>query len=161
MSGFWDDESLRPAMGEVMKFDTVGDTVTGTIKSLGKRVFEEGTPRERWVIEVVFNEDDARTVMAGQVLLKQALWEARPDVGDGLTIELVAVSNTAGKTLKKFPVAVTRRTDEVVVSALGSVGGGGVKPPPPISNSTLRRGTSEHYQRLRASPPRPRDVCTR
>ena len=118
MSGFWDDESLRPAMGEVMKFDTVGDTVTGTIKSLGKRVFEEGTPRERWVIEVVFNEDDARTVMAGQVLLKQALWEARPDVGDGLTIELVAVSNTAGKTLKKFQVAVTRRHDEVVVSAL-------------------------------------------
>ena len=108
MSGFWDDESLRPAMGEVMKFDTVGDTVTGTIKSLGKRVFEEGTPRERWVIEVVFNEDDARTVMAGQVLLKQ----------DGLTIELVAVSNTAGKTLKKFQVAVTRRNDEVVVSAL-------------------------------------------
>ncbi|MEI6258267.1 MAG: hypothetical protein WCQ77_16700, partial [Planctomycetota bacterium] len=72
---------------------------------------------ERWAIELVFVEDGARTVLAGQVLLKQALWEARPEIGDQLSIELIAITNSGGKTLKRFKVSVTRKNGEVVTRA--------------------------------------------
>ena len=45
--GFWDDPSVKPEGNNYMKFDAVGDTVTGTIAKLQKRVFNAGTADER------------------------------------------------------------------------------------------------------------------
>lgn len=103
--GFWDDPDVQQT-SEWMKFDSIGDGVEGTISKMGKRTWPDGNIG----IELVFSEPDAPAVTANQVLLKQALFALKPEVGDHLAILLGAIEKRpGGKTLKRFKVGITRK----------------------------------------------------
>jgi len=105
MSSIWDDPAVKPS-GDFVKFETVGDSVTGTVLDVSIHTFEDGKRAAKLVIRTA--EGD-RTLTAGQLQLAAKLAEARPNVGDKLTINFVGVEKrTGGKTLKQFTVSVVR-----------------------------------------------------
>jgi len=102
----WDDPEIREG-GEFFKFDQVGDTISGTITAVRSHRFDDG----KVAPQVLLTTDDGqeRTVTAGQVRLKAALAEKRPEAGDHLTITYTQKEPRAGgKTLKHFEVTVRR-----------------------------------------------------
>jgi hypothetical protein len=105
---FWDDPSVKPASTDYVRFEKVGDEVSGTIAKLGKRVFNAGTADERTAVEISWVEEDVPTLTAGQILLQRALFDFRPAPGDHLTVRLSAVEKKGGKTLKRFAVTLKR-----------------------------------------------------
>ena len=111
----WDDPDLRTS-GDFVKFDQVGDKVAGTVTGIRKHRFDDGSV----AAQVLLTTDDGeeRTLTAGQVRLKAALAEQRPEVGDHLTVTFTQNEKRAGgKTLKHFDVKVKR-------------GGGATEAPP-------------------------------
>jgi len=103
MTDFWSDPEMFTS-GDFIKFDQVGDTVTGTITGIRKHMFEDGKVVPQIELDTA---DGPKTVTAGQVRLKAALAEKRPGVGDQLTITLSEIEKRqGGKTLKHFTVVV-------------------------------------------------------
>lgn len=106
MTSVWDDPELQSG-GEFVKFENPGDKVAGTITAIKKHRFDDGN-----VVPQIYLEDDdgeSRTLTAGQVRLKAALAEQRPEVGDHLTVIFEKAEKRAGgKTLKHFKVAVKK-----------------------------------------------------
>lgn len=101
----WDDAEIRTG-GEFIKFDAVGDTVTGTITAIRKHQFDDGKVVPQIFLDV---DGEERTLTAGQVRLKAELAIQRPEVGDTLTVTLSNVEKrNGGKTLKHFDVTVVR-----------------------------------------------------
>lgn len=70
--------------GDYVKFDEVGDQVIGVIKDVREGRTFNNDPCPELVLED--DDGDERIVTAGQVLLKQALAEKRPNVGDKIRI---------------------------------------------------------------------------
>lgn len=102
----WDDPDLRVG-GEFVKFETVGDTVSGTVNAVRAHRFDDGSVAP----QVLLTTDDGeeRTVTAGQVRLKAELAAQRPEPGDHVVITHTDVEKrSGGKTLKHFSVQVTR-----------------------------------------------------
>ena len=92
----WDDAEIRTG-GEFIKFDAIGDTVTGTITAIRKHTFDDGKAVPQLFLDV---DGEERTLTAGQVRLKAELAIQRPEVGDTLTVTLANVEKRAGgKTL--------------------------------------------------------------
>jgi len=104
-SSVWDDPEFRVG-GEFVKFDDVGDTVTGVILDIRKNRFDDG----KVVPQILLNCDgEERTLTAGQVRLKAELGEQRPEIGDTITVTFTENEKRAGgKTLKHFDVSVVR-----------------------------------------------------
>lgn len=101
---FWDDPDVQVS-SEYMKFEKVGDQITGTITRLGKRTWPDGNVG----VEIMFAEDGVPSVTANQVLLKRALFALKPLAGDHVDITLITIQPLAGgKTLKKFAVHLKR-----------------------------------------------------
>lgn len=110
----WDDPSLRVG-GDYVKFDNIGDTVSGTVLSVGAHRWDDGTVSPQIILETA---DGEKTVTAGQVRLKVALAEKRPEVGDHLTIALTNIEKRAGgKTLKHFDVSVGKGASSATTPA--------------------------------------------
>lgn len=106
MSSIWDDPELR-AGGDFIKFDQPGDSVAGTIQAVRAHRFDDGKVAPQ--ILLTTDAGDEKTVTAGQVRLKLALAEQRPEAGDHITITLTDVEKRAGgKTLKHFDIKVGR-----------------------------------------------------
>lgn len=102
----WDDPEIR-AGGEFVKFEKVGDTVSGTVSAVRAHKFDDGKVAPQ--ILMTTDDGEERTVTAGQVRLKAALAEERPEAGDHLTITLTQIEQRAGgKSLKHFEVKVRR-----------------------------------------------------
>lgn len=102
----WDDPDLKPS-GDYAKFDNVGDTIAGTITAIRAHRWDDGSVSPQ--VLLVTDDGEERTVTAGQVRLKAALAEQRPEAGDHITIALSDVEKRAGgKTLKHFTVNVKR-----------------------------------------------------
>ncbi len=100
----WDDPDLRPN-GEFVKFENVGDSIAGTIVKIGKHRFDDGSIAPQILLKT--DDGEEKTLTVGQVRLKVALAEKRPNVGDHLTVTYVQQEKRAGgKTLKHFDVAV-------------------------------------------------------
>jgi hypothetical protein len=100
---FWSDPEMFSS-GDFVKFDAVGDTVSGTITGVRKHMFEDGKVVPQIELDTA---DGPKTLTAGQVRLKAALAEKRPGVGDLLTVTLTGIEKRAGgKTLKEFSVVV-------------------------------------------------------
>lgn len=102
----WDDPQLATG-GDFVKFEDVGDTVSGTVTAVRTHQFDDG----KIVPQILLTDDSGedRTLTAGQIRLKVALAEQRPEAGDHLKITLTGVEKRpGGKTLKLFDVAVTR-----------------------------------------------------
>lgn len=101
---------------DFMTFESVGDSIAGTILSVeeGKDFNGNGVPQL-----VIETGDGARTVTAGQVMLKAALAEKEPDEGDW--IQIVYTANGEGRPgkapAKLFKVEVTRKGAETPVTA--------------------------------------------
>lgn len=104
MSSIWDDPDLTVS-DEFVKFENVGDTVTGEILNIRKHVFDDGKVVPQLILRC--GDGAERTVSAGQVRLKAALAEKRPGIGQTITITLSEIEKrSGGKTLKHFDVAV-------------------------------------------------------
>ena len=90
--------------GDYVKFDAPGDSVTGKVIAVRKHVWDDGTASPQLLLET---DDGEKTVTAGQVRLKAALAEKRPQPGQHVTITLTEIEKRAGgKTLKHFSVEV-------------------------------------------------------
>lgn len=101
----WDDPELRVG-GDYIKFDEVGDTVTGTVVAVRAHRWDDGSVCPQIIINV---DGEEKTITAGQVRLKVALAEQRPEPGDLLTVTFTENEKRAGgKTLKHFDVQVQR-----------------------------------------------------
>ncbi len=105
MTGFWDNPEMAVG-GDYVAFTNVGDTVQGTITALGVKRWDDGTLSPQLVIAT---DQGDKTLTAGQVRLKAALAEQRPEVGDHIVVTLSQIEKrTGGKTLKHFDVEVGR-----------------------------------------------------
>ena len=99
----WNDPDLL-VNDDYVSFENVGDTVTGTIVTIRKHVFDDGKAVPQIILDVDGTE---KTVTAGQVRLKSELATLRPQPGQVLSITLTEVEKRAGgKTLKHFDVKV-------------------------------------------------------
>ena len=104
----WDDPEVAPSSNFV-KFDNAGDKVAGTITAIGKRRFDDGSVAPE--LRITTDAGDEVTLTAGQIRLKMALADQRPEVGDHLTVIFERAEKRAGgKTLKHFDVKVARGT---------------------------------------------------
>lgn len=101
----WDDPELK-TNDDYIAFDNVGDTVTGRIINIRAHRFDDGKVVPQILLDTAEGE---RTLTAGQIRLKTALSEQRPEAGDTLTVTLTQIEKRAGgKTLKHFDVAIVR-----------------------------------------------------
>lgn len=106
MTSVWDDPDLRGGNGAYIKFDAIGDTVTGTVVNITAHRWDDGSVSPQVLLDTA---DGEKTVTAGQVRLKSALAEQRPERGDTITITLSDIEKrSGGKTLKHFTVDVVR-----------------------------------------------------
>jgi hypothetical protein len=106
----WDDPELHVS-DDYVKFETPGDTITGTITALRIHRFDD-KPVPQIVIRTPEGHD--RTVTGGQARLKALLTEKRPEIGDTITITMTNVEKRAGgKTLKHFEVEVSNGVSPV------------------------------------------------
>ena len=122
----WDDPELNSS-GNFVKFDKVGDSVAGIIVAIRRHRFDDGNLVPQ--VELRCDDGEDRTLTAGQVRLKLALVEQRPDEGDHLTVTLTQIEKRGGgKTLKHFDVKV-RRGDGTVPAAAAKTAAGTDKPP--------------------------------
>lgn len=102
----WDDPELRVG-GDYVKFENIGDTVSGTVNAVRAHRFDDGSVAPQILLTTDGGEE--KTVTAGQIRLKLALAEQRPEAGDHITITLSNVEKrSGGKTLKHFDVTINR-----------------------------------------------------
>jgi hypothetical protein len=102
----WDDPDLRVG-GEFVKFENVGDTISGTVNAVRAHRFDDGSVAPQILITTDSGEE--RTITAGQVRLKTELATQRPEPGDHIKVTFTEVEKrSGGKTLKHFAVEVNR-----------------------------------------------------
>ena len=78
---FW--ETFNPPASDFVKFENVGDTVTGTIRGMRKPVFDG-----RVVLQFdMATAEGLRTLTVGQTQLQRLLKQLAPRIGDKLTIK--------------------------------------------------------------------------
>jgi hypothetical protein len=100
----WDNADLKSG-GEFVKFEAIGDTISGTVTAVRVHRWDDGSVCPQLFLEA--DDGQERTITAGQVRLKAALAEKRPEAGDRITITLTEIEKRAGgKTLKHFDVQV-------------------------------------------------------
>lgn len=105
-ASIWDSPEFAGS-GEFVKFTNVGDNVAGKVENIGRKTWDDGSVSPQ--LDLLTADGEAKTLTAGQVRLKLALAEQRPEVGDHLSVELVdIIKRPGGKTLKEFKVVVTR-----------------------------------------------------
>lgn len=101
----WDDPELRTA-SEYASFVDIGDSVSGVVTGVFAHRFDDGKVVPKIMLDTA---DGEIALTAGQVRLKAALSEKRPEVGDTLSVKLIDIEKRAGgKTLKHFDVSVIK-----------------------------------------------------
>lgn len=123
----WDDPELKTA-GNFVKFDKVGDTVSGVVTGIRRHRFDDGNLVPQ--VELRCSDGEERTLTAGQTRLKLALVEQRPEVGDELSVTLTQIEKrSGGKTLKHFEVKIVRGDGSVPAAPAKASPVGADKPP--------------------------------
>jgi len=108
-TSIWDDPSIA-ANSDYIKFENIGDTVTGVIVDIGIQTWADGSKSPKLILRTKTGD---RVLTASQVQLKNKLAEKRPEKGDTLKVTLEGVDKLqGGKTLKKFDVVVKRATPD-------------------------------------------------
>lgn len=111
----WDDPELRVG-GDFFKFNDVGDSIAGVISVIRAQRWDDGKVDPQIILTT--DDGEERTVTAGQIRLKTALAEQRPEAGDHIAITLTDIEKRAGgKTLKHFEVVVGRGGKPVAAPA--------------------------------------------
>ena len=96
-------DELGPT-GEFITFANEGESITGTITSVGLHTWDDGKKSLQLGLEV---DGESRVLTAGPIGLQIKLQELRPGVGDTLTVTYLGSEKRAGgKTLKKWDVKV-------------------------------------------------------
>lgn len=115
-ASIWDNPELAVG-GDYVKFENIGDTITGVINAIRAHRFDDGKVAPQILLTTPDGEE--KTVSAGQVRLKVALAEQRPEAGDTISITLTDIEKRAGgKTLKHFTVNVQRGTGAAPATAV-------------------------------------------
>jgi hypothetical protein len=110
----WDDPEMRVS-SDYASFNEIGDSVNGVVTGVFAHRFDDGKVVPKIMLDT---KDGEIALTAGQVRLKAALAEQRPEVGDTLTVKLTEIEKRAGgKTLKHFDVAVIKGTALPTVAA--------------------------------------------
>lgn len=105
MTSIWDTPELAQS-DDYIKFDQIGDTVTGRIIDSRIHRWDDGKVSPQLLLDV---NGEEKNLTAGQVRLKAALAEQRPEPGDTITVTLTDIERrSGGKTLKHFDVKVVR-----------------------------------------------------
>lgn len=118
MSDFnWDEFAQT---GDWVRFDQVGDGVVGVIKAIRQGTDFNQNPCPELILETDGGEE--KTVTAGQVLLKSALAEKRPNVGDKIRIVYSGIGDAKpGKApAKQFTVDVKTGPHELAQPAVAN-----------------------------------------
>lgn len=103
----WDDPELRVG-GDFVKLEQPGDAVSGTVAAVRAHKFDDGKVAPQLILTT--DDGEEKTLTAGQVRLKTALAEQRPESGDHIIVTLTQLEPRAGgKTLKHFDVQVKRQ----------------------------------------------------
>jgi hypothetical protein len=101
----WDNPELN-GNKKYVNFDVPGDSVAGLVTGIGIQNWNDGTIAPRIELST---ESGHQTITAGQIRLKIALSEKRPEVGDYLTVRLTNIEDRGnGKFLKHFDVLVDK-----------------------------------------------------
>ncbi len=117
-STVWDDPEIKTG-GEFVKFETPGDTVSGTITAVRSHRFDDGKVAPQ--ILIIDDRGEERTITAGQNQLKAKLVELRPGAGDHIKITFTeSERRPGGKTLKHFDVEVRRGGTPEPAPSLGA-----------------------------------------
>lgn len=108
----WDNPEMKVG-GDYIKFENVGDSVTGKVVSIGAHRWDDGSVSPQLVIQTDEKDENGdpveKTVTAGQIRLKAALAEKRPEAGDTIRITFTNIEKRqGGKTLKHFEVDVKK-----------------------------------------------------
>lgn len=108
----WDNPEMKVG-GDFVKFENVGDSVSGKVISIGAHRWDDGSVSPQLLIQTSELDADGnaveKTVTAGQIRLKAALAEKRPEAGDYITIKFTQIEKRqGGKTLKHFDVDVQK-----------------------------------------------------
>ena len=103
--------------GDFVSFREVGASVTGVVKMIRTGTDFNNNPCPEIILED--DKGEERTVTAGQVLLKAALAEKAPQVGDKIRIVYSGVGDVRpGKApAKQFTVEVKKGSKPVAVAA--------------------------------------------
>lgn len=105
MSNYWDEPGIA-VVSDYIKFEEVGDTVTGVIIDLGVQVWQDGSKSPKLTLRTATGD---KVLTASQVQLKTKMAELRPEIGDTIKVTLDGVEKlNAGKTMKMFSVAVKK-----------------------------------------------------
>lgn len=114
MASIWDDPEMK-VNDDFVKFEAVGDTITGDIIHVKAHRFDDNSVAPQILLNTVGGQLGGvtvepgveKTVTAGQVRLKAELATQRPEAGDRITITLTQEEKrSGGKTLKHFDVGV-------------------------------------------------------
>lgn len=118
--GFWDDPAIAVTDGDFVKFDNIGDSITGRIAGMSTKTFTNDNGGTDIVPQILLVTEDGaeKTLTAGAVLLRKRLIEQKPDVGDEVRVTYVGKE---GKT-KHYTVEVRRLNGAAAPAA--STGGG-------------------------------------
>jgi hypothetical protein len=101
----WDSPEFNGSKRYV-NFNVPGDSVSGKVTALGIQNWSDGTVAPK--IELA-TESGEQIITAGQIRLKIALTEKRPEVGDFLSVTLTHIEDREnGKSLKHFDVTVNK-----------------------------------------------------
>ena len=101
----WDMPEFAPEKKYVL-FERVGDSVEGSVVDVSIQRWADGTVAPKITLST---ESGLQVITAGAALLKQALAEKRPEVGDFLRVSLTSVQERSpGRWLKIFSVEVFR-----------------------------------------------------
>ena len=101
----WDSPELNISK-KYVNFEAIGDSAAGVVTEVGLQTWSDGTFAPRVTLS---DESGEKTITAGQIRLKIALTEKRPEVGDYLKVTLTNIEDRgSGKMLKHFQVDVTK-----------------------------------------------------
>jgi hypothetical protein len=120
-SSIWDNPDMKVG-GDWIKFENVGDSMAGNVVAVGIQKWEDGSVSPKITFTTGERDENGDLIekcfAAGPIRLKAALVEARPEVGDYLTVEFTHIEKRqGGKTLKHFDVNVSKAGGSLTKSA--------------------------------------------
>ena len=74
---YWDEPGIA-IVSDYVKFENVGDTISGVIIDLGIQTWQDGSKSPKLTLRTA---DGDKVLTASQVQLKQKMAELRPEVG--------------------------------------------------------------------------------
>lgn len=102
----WDDPDMAPN-DTYIRFENVGDEITGTITSITKRTFADGKNAAEFTLDT---PRGLKRMTASQSQLQRLMWNQKPDLGDTITVRFDSLEKMAGgMTRKLFTLRVQRR----------------------------------------------------